>query len=200
MAISIVSLALLDPEFGKLLIRGTYVMFVRLPFESFQEAWWKGVEYIVGASAMLIIALSGIAVSLYLPFTKHRFDRLIVFVTLTHCFLIFAANFQAAQTEETFISSTIMLLTFIWMTGFLVCVRFDVLQIVTDRQASRKEGVLVGAFAVAAILVCALFLKWHWAHSYAFAAVWAIAITQVLVREKEAAAGQVVQPSAAEKY
>ena len=201
MALSILSLALFDHDFGVLLVKGAHLFVIEATIESFQSSWFEGLRQAFAALMLSVIALASLILSLYLPFMSRRFDLLVRFLVMAHSIMICIANFMAAQEDETGFSAIIALCFSVWMIGYFACLRYGAIQdVVAHRQASRKEGVLAGAIAVAAILMCALLLEWHWAHSYAFAAVWAIAITQVLVREQEAPAGQVVQPSAVEKH
>ncbi len=201
MALGILSLALFDHEFGVLLVTGARVVIIEATNEAFQSSWFEGLRQLFAALVLSVMALASLTVSLYLPFTSRRFDLLVRFVVMAHLIIVCVANFVAAQEDDTGISAIIALCFFVWMIGYFACLRYGAIHdVVAHRQASRKEGVFAGALAIGAILVCALFLKWHWAHSYAFVAVWAISITQVLVKEKEAPAGQVVQPSAVEKH
>lgn len=200
MALSVLSLALFDQEFGRLLLKGMYVFWIEAPADGFQASWWEGLWRLFSALALSITTLASFIVSLYLPFTRRRFDHLVRLVVVAHSIMICIANFVAAQEDDTGISAIIALGFSVWMIGYFACLRYGAIRdVIADRQASKKEGVVAGVLAVAAILVCALLLRWHWAHSYAFAAVSAIAITQILVKEKGAPAGPVVQHSAVEK-
>lgn len=199
MALSILSLALFDQEFAMLLVKGAYLFFIQGTIDAYQSTWWEGLRQLFTASVMSVMTLASLVVSLYLPFTSRRFDLLVVFVVVAHSIIICVANFVAAQEDSTGISAIIALATFLWMTGYFACLRYGVIrEVVTHRQASRREGLMAGLLAVAAILVCAVVLNWHWAHSYAFAAVSAVAVTQVLVKEKGAEAEGFSKPSAEE--
>lgn len=197
MALGVTSLALLDRQFGSLLVTDVRQFIVQMTVDAFESGWWEGVMRLFGLSVVFVITLIGLIVSLCLPFSRRRFDLLVVFVVMVHSIMITIANFVSAQEDDTGISAIIALLTFLWMTGYFACLRYDVIrQVVARRQASSKEGLVAGVLTVAVILVCSVLLHWHWAHSYAFAAVSAVAITQILVSEKEAGAEQFSEPSA----
>ena len=115
MAFSILTLALFDHDFGILLVKGAHLFIIEATIEAFQSSWFEGLRQLFAALVLSVMALASLTVSLYLPFTRRRFDLLVRFVVMAHTIMICVANFMAAQEDDTGISAIIALCFSVWM-------------------------------------------------------------------------------------
>lgn len=177
MALGLGFLVLFDQDFATLLGRAMYEVFVVLAVEKFDAGWWDGIVYLFGMAALFLCTAYGLIASVYLPFTRRRFDLYVVFVIMAHAIMMCVANIVLAQQDGGIVNWLIAGGSLLWLLGYFACLREHRVDYLTERQASKQEAWIAGIAVFGGIAICSLVLQWHWANCYAFSFVSAVALT-----------------------
>lgn len=179
-AVGLVALAFTSPGFRDSLSFIAVAMLAELPAEEFQVSPFKGVVLFFGGMIFLVVSLFSLAMSLYLPFTRRRFDLLVELMIMAHVILIFASNALFFHKQQDVLSLFLVVASFFYMLIFFVGYRWGFMNIViSDHHASARQGVIAAVSVAILVTVLSLGFNMHWAHCYALATAYAVGMAKV---------------------